>query len=364
MKEKLLLFFGLLLASGMLFASEPQENEAQDGGFNVTPFVMNHIKDNHNWHILEYTDKSGGTHAVSIPLPVILIHEAKLVCFMSSKFHHGHEVASKNGNHYFLYEGKIYVTDEHGTINEEYDEEKEKTVILNEKPLDFSITKNVTGMLIAALIMLLVFVSVARAYKKRPGRPAGLQGFMEPLILFVRDDIAKPNIGEKYEKYLPYILTVFFFILINSLLGLVPFFPGGANVTGNISVTLTLALFTMIATNISGSKAYWKHIFNAPGVPWWLKFPIPIMPVVEFIGILSKPFALMIRLFANITAGHIVVLSMISVIFIFKAIGMSAISVPFVLFIDVLEILVAFIQAYIFALLSSLFIGLAVESNH
>ncbi|MDA3911321.1 MAG: F0F1 ATP synthase subunit A [Bacteroidales bacterium] len=364
MKGKILVFFGLLLASGMLFASEPHENEAQDEDFNVTDFVMNHIKDSHNWHILEYTDKTGKAHAVSIPLPVILIHEGKPVCFMSSKFHHGHAVVTKNGNHYFLHEGTIYVTDENGTIEESYDEEKEATVIVNEKPMDFSITKNVAGMFVTALIMLLVFISVARAYKKRPGRPAGLQGFMEPLILFVRDDIAKPNIGEKYERYLPYILTVFFFILINNLLGLVPFFPGGANITGNISVTLTLALFTMIATNISGSKAYWKHIFNAPGVPWWLKFPIPIMPVVEFIGILSKPFALMIRLFANITAGHIIVMSLVAVIFIFKAIGMSAISVPFVLFIDVLEILVAFIQAYIFTLLSCLFIGLAVQSDH
>ncbi len=361
--EKLLVLLSLFLFSGLLFASEPHHEEAQEE-FNVTPFVLNHIKDSHGWHILDYTDKSGELHAVSVPLPIILIHDGQFVCFMSSKFHHGHAVATKKGNNYFLYEGKIYLTDEHGTIETEFDEEKGKTVIVNEKPLDFSITKNVAGMFLTAIIMILIFISVARAYKKRPGRPGGLQGFMEPLILFVRDDIAKPNIGEKYERYLPYILTVFFFILINNFLGLVPFFPGGANVTGNISVTLTLAVFTMILTNISGSKAYWKHIFNAPGVPWWLKFPIPIMPVVEFIGILSKPFALMIRLFANITAGHIIVISLVSVIFIFETIGMSAISVPFVLFIDVLEILVAFIQAYIFTLLSSLFIGLAVQSDH
>jgi F-type H+-transporting ATPase subunit a len=364
LKEKILVFLGLLLASGMLFASDSNENGASEEAFNVTPFVMNHIKDSHDWHILDYTDKHGEKHAVSIPLPIILIHEGKPVFFMSSKFHHGHDVVTKNGNHYFLYEGSIYVTDENGTIEEAYDEEKGKTLILNDKPLDFSMTKNVAGMIVSAIIMLLVFISIAKSYKKRPGKPAGLQGFLEPIILFVRDDIAKPNIGEKYERYLPYILTVFFFILINNLLGLVPFFPGGANVTGNISVTLTLAVFTMIVTNISGSKAYWKHIFNAPGVPWWLKVPIPIMPIVEFIGILSKPFALMIRLFANITAGHIIVMSLVSVIFIFKAIGMSAISVPFVLFIDVLEILVAFIQAYIFTLLSCLFIGLAVQSDH
>lgn len=205
---------------------------------------------------------------------------------------------------------------------------------------------------------------MARSYKKRPGRPAKLQGFMEPLVLFVRDDIAKPNIGEKHEKYLPYILTVFFFVLINNLLGIIPFFPGGANVTGNIAVTMVLALFTMIITNVSGNKNYWKHIVNTPGVPWWLKFPIPIMPVVEFIGVLSKPFALMIRLFANITAGHIIAISLISLIFIFKTALMGFVSVPFVVFMDVLELLVAFIQAYVFALLSSLFIGMAVQTEH
>jgi F-type H+-transporting ATPase subunit a len=362
--QKILLILGVIFYSVSVMASEPDGHEAHQEDFNVTPFVMNHIKDSHSWHILDYKDEHGHEHAVGIPLPIILIHDGKLVTFMSSGFHHGHSVVHEGDFYYFLYKGKIYLTDEHGTINKEFDESKQTEIITNHKPLDFSITKNVVGMFVTAIILLLIFISVARAYKKRPGRPAGLQGFMEPLILFVRDDIAKPNIGPKYEKYLPYILTVFFFILINNLLGLIPFFPGGANVTGNISVTLTLALFTMVITNISGSKSYWKHIFNAPGVPWWLKIPIPIMPVVEFIGILSKPFALMIRLFANITAGHIIVLSLISVIFIFKSLAMSAISVPFVLFIDILELLVAAIQAYIFALLSSLFIGLAIESDH
>ncbi len=369
LKNKILIVLGFLFASQLLFAAQEQNHETHDVSheekpFEVNPYLMGHIKDDHSWHILDYKDKSGHEHPVSIPLPVILIHDGKLVSFMSSEFHHGHAVVHKNNAHYFLYEGKIYLTDEHGTINRAMDEEKQKEVITNVKPLDFSITKNVAGMFVSGIILLLIFGSVARAYKKRPGRPSGLQGFMEPLILFVRDDIAKPNIGEKYERYLPYILTIFFFILVNNLLGLVPFFPGGANVTGNIAVTVTLAALTMIITNVSGSKSYWKHIFNTPGVPWWLKFPIPVMPIVEMIGIISKPFALTIRLFANITAGHIIVLSLISIIFTFKAIGMSGIAIPFVLFIDILELLVAFIQAYIFALLSSLFIGLALVNDH
>lgn len=364
LKNKILLVLGLLLCSQFIYAENAHNVEAhEEKEFEVKPYLMDHIKDSHSWHILDYKDEAGHEHPVSLPLPVILIHDGNFVTFMSSEFHHGHAVVQKNGFNYFLHENKIYLTDEHGHINIE-ENEKGAEVITNQKPLDFSITKNVAGMMLASLIMLIIFISVARSYKKRPGRPAGLQGFMEPIILYVRDEIVKPNVGEKYEKFLPYLLTVFFFILVNNLLGLVPFFPGGANVTGNIAVTLTLAVFTMILTNINGSKTYWKHIFNTPGVPWWLKVPIPLMPIVELIGVISKPFALTIRLFANITAGHIIVLSLISVIFTFKAIGMSGLSVPFVLFIDVLELLVAFIQAYIFTLLSSLFIGLALQNDH
>jgi F-type H+-transporting ATPase subunit a len=211
---------------------------------------------------------------------------------------------------------------------------------------------------------LLIFIPLANKYKKRGNRaPKGFQGFIEPVIQFVIDDIAKPNIGEKrYLRYTPYLLTVFFFIFINNLMGLIPFFPFGANLTGNIAVTMVLAVFTLLIVNFSGNKAYWKHIFAAPGVPVWL---MPIMIPVELIGILSKPFALMVRLFANITAGHIIVLSLVSLIFIFKTVMMSPISIAFVLFMDVLELLVAALQAYIFTLLTALFVGMAVaEAEH
>lgn len=219
-------------------------------------------------------------------------------------------------------------------------------------------------MLAAAIIGLIIFISLAQSYKKRGiSHPRGLQGFLEPVILFVRDDIAIPNIGhEKYEKYMPYLLSAFFFILINNLMGLVPFPPPfGANVTGNIAVTMVLAVFTFLITNLSGSKSYWRHIFATPGVPFWL---LPIMIPVEIIGMFSKPFALMVRLFANISAGHIIVLSLIALIFIFNSVWVAPVSAVFVIFMDCLETLVAFLQAYVFTLLSALFISLAVKEEH
>ena len=231
-------------------------------------------------------------------------------------------------------------------------------------PLDFSITKAVVGLFSAATIGLLLFLSLARSYKKTGiSHPKGIQSFLEPIILFVRDDIAISNIGKhKYEKYMPYLLTVFFFILINNLMGLVPFPPPfGANVTGNIAVTFVLAVFTFIITQFSGNKNYWRHTFATPGVPFWL---LPVMIPVEIIGIFSKPFALMIRLFANITAGHIIVLSLVCLIFIFKSLGVAPVSILFVIFMDCLELLVAFLQAYVFTLLSALFISLAVQDHH
>src|SRR5690606_4693843 len=211
---------------------------------------------------------------------------------------------------------------------------------------------------IAITLLLIVFLSVAGAYKKRVGKaPKGLQSWLEPIILFVRDDIARPNIGYKYERFMPLLLTIFFFIWFNNLLGLIPIFPGSANVTGNIAVTLVLAGIVLIVVNINGNKYYWKHIFK-PDVPFWL---LPIMWAVEIIGIFSKPFALMVRLFANITAGHIIILSLISLIFIFKSVAIAPVSVAFVLFMSVLELLVAFLQAFIFTMLAALFIGTAVE---
>ena len=213
--------------------------------------------------------------------------------------------------------------------------------------------------------MIIIFGSVAHSYKTRVGKaPKGLQSALEPIILFVRDDIAIPQLGHKYTKYMPYLLTVFFFVWINNLLGLIPIFPGGSNLTGNIAVTMMLALCTFFITTFSGNKSYWGHIFNTPGVPWWLKFPIPLMPLVEFIGIFTKPIALMIRLFANITAGHILVLSLVSLIIILKSSLVGLIAIPFSVFISLIELLVGFLQAFIFTILSALFIGMAVEEHH
>jgi F-type H+-transporting ATPase subunit a len=229
-------------------------------------------------------------------------------------------------------------------------------------PLDLSITKNVFTLLWVCVLIFIIFRACAKAYQRNPGKaPRGLQAFMEPIILFVRDDIVLPNIGEKhYRRFLPYLLSVFFFIWFLNTIGLIPFFPGGANVTGNIAVTFILAFFTLIIVNVSANKDYWKHIFAMPGLPFWL---LPIMVIVELIGIISKPFALMIRLFANITAGHIIVLSLVSLIFIAQSVFVSPVSVVFVVFMDVLELFVAALQAYIFTMLTALFIGLAVKEH-
>ncbi|MFF5384018.1 F0F1 ATP synthase subunit A [Pedobacter suwonensis] len=310
--------------------------------FEPTKVIMEHIADSHVWHLWGHT---------SLPLPVILYTPNGLEFFSSGNFHHGEHDYNGKYNNYRLEEDHVKVVGADGKI----DEEASKSV------LDFSITKNVAAMFVAILVILIVFISVAGAYKKRAGKaPRGLQSFIEPVVLFVRDDIAKPNIGHKYAKFMPYLLTTFFFILFNNLFGLIPIFPGGANVTGNIALTFVMALGTLIIVNINGNKYYWKHIFR-PDVPFWL---YPIMIPVELIGIISKPFALMVRLFANITAGHIIVLSLISLIFIFETLAIAPVSVAFVLFMDVLELLVAFLQAFIFTLLTALFIGMAVEEHH
>jgi len=337
--------YGNLCASGEKHSSESHDKPEK---FNPSTFILHHIADSYEWVI--YANEETNTH-VSIPLPVIVYSEEKgFHAFLSSKLSHEHDHLGFSIPHHGQYSGKLVEKLANGN-----------TV---RPTLDVSITKNIASMMISVAFMLWLFLSMAKAYRKRGiAAPKGLQGFMEPIVIFVRDNIAKPNIS-KYEKFLPYLLTVFFFIWINNLLGLIPFFPGGSNVTGNIAVTFVLAFITMVITNVAGNKNYWKHIFNTPGVPWWLKFPIPIMPLVEIVGILSKPFALMVRLFANITAGHIIILSLVSIIFIFKNAGMAAVSVPFALFMNVLELLVAVLQAYVFTLLSALFIGLATEEHH
>ncbi|HNW88546.1 MAG TPA: F0F1 ATP synthase subunit A [Bacteroidales bacterium] len=342
-----LCFLSFFLSQKAFCETEEKQSVEKEEGFNPGTTIMEHIADAHEWHIAKVGEKH-----ISIPLPVILYDEGKIVTFMSSRFHHGEA------------EYLGYKLDEKGKIIKVDESAK--------PPLDFSITKNVLSLFIGIFIICLIFISIARRYQKhRNEAPRGLQSWVEPLILFVRDDIARPSIGEKrYERYMPFLLTVFFFIFINNLLGLIPFFPGGANLTGNIAVTMVLAIFTFIITTVSANKHYWKEIYNAPGVPWWLKFGLPIMPIVEIIGVVVKPFVLMVRLFANITAGHIIALGFISLIFIFGQIstgagyGISILSILFYVFMGLLELLVAFIQAYVFTLLSALYFGMAMAEHH
>jgi F-type H+-transporting ATPase subunit a len=331
------------------FSQEEKNLAADKSEFDASDFILDHIADAHEWHI--YTKKD--STSVAIPLPVILYtSESGLTVFSSKKLLHGNVYKGFKLEEEGDLKGKIV------RVNSE-NEVDEKNL-----PLDLSVTKTVVGMLAAALIGLILFISMARSYKKTGvSAPRGIQSFLEPVILFVRDDIAVPNIGKhKSEKYMPYLLTVFFFILINNLMGLIPFPPPfGANVTGNIAVTFVLASFTFLITQFSGNKNHWRHVFATPGVPFWL---LPIMIPVEIIGLFSKPFALMIRLFANMVAGHIIILSLICLIFIFGTLAIAPVSILFVIFMDCLELLVAFLQAYVFTLLSALFISLAVQEQH
>ncbi|RLZ09222.1 F0F1 ATP synthase subunit A [Faecalibacter macacae] len=331
-------------------AEEMAQVKAGEKTFNPVPTIMHHIGDAHEWHLW-----GEGDNSVSIPLPIILWDDNGLNVFMSSKFHHGEDIVESNGNHYVLFHEKVYKTDANGAIS--FDEAGH---LANEKPLDFSITKNVASMLLSFVILILVFSAVASNYKKGNLVPKGIAGFIEPIIIFIRDEVAVPNIGEKkYAKYMPYLLTLFFFIWINNLLGLL---PGAANVTGNIAVTFVLALIALIVINVSGNKEYWGHMLWMPGVPVPVKI---LLAPIELIGIITKPFALMIRLFANITAGHIIILSLISLIFIFQTEFMAGGSLPLALFIYCLELLVAVLQAFVFTMLVALFIGTATaEHDH
>jgi F-type H+-transporting ATPase subunit a len=344
-------FFSFLLLAGTTisaFGQDVKEKTEAEGKFDASTFILEHIADSHEWHIL--TKKNGEN--VTIYLPVILYSKEKgLDIFSSKRLAKGNEYKGYKLEEEGDLQGKIVTVNKEGTLDEK------------NLPLDFSMTKAVVGMLSAAIIGLLIFISLSRSYKKSGiSHPRGIQSFLEPVILFVRDDIAIPNLGHKYEKYMPYLLTAFFFILINNLMGLIPFPPPfGANVTGNIAVTFVMATCTFLITQFSGNKTYWKHIFAAPGVPFWL---LPIMIPVEIIGLFSKPFALMIRLFANITAGHIIVLSLICLIFIFDSLAVAPVSILFVIFMDCLELLVAFLQAYIFTLLSALVISMAIPEEH
>lgn len=324
-----ILLTGLISFSPFSFV---QASDDTDEAFNPGEMIMHHVTDSYEWHFFDI----GESH-VTLPLPVVVYsNENGLKVFSSSHFHHGE--SSYAG--YKLDHGHLVSEDGH----EFY---------------DFSITKNVAALLMGSLIIVFIFLSVAKGYRKNNGKaPKGIQSLFEPIILYVRDEIVKPNIGPKYERYLPYLLTLFFFIWIGNILGLL---PGAANLTGNIAVTMVLAVFTLIATLFSANKNYWSHIFNPPGVPLALK---PIIIPVEIIGIFSKPFSLMLRLFVAITAGHIVILSLIALAFIFHSVVVGFASTLVVTFINLIEILVATIQAYVFTLFSSMYIGMAVEEHH
>lgn len=340
--------------------------ESKEGGeveeFDANEMIMHHVKDAYGMHILTLNEGKEDERHISIPLPVLLWTDNGLTTFMSSEFHHdysGHVIVEKNGGRFVNVHEKIYQLND-GQIAVAYDAEHHPT---NAKmPLDFSITRNVFMMWISVTVLLLIFLTSARQYKKGENNvPKGVASFVEPLVVFIRDEIGKPMIGEhKYKKYMPYLLTVFFFIWINNIFGLIPFF-NGANLSGNIAFTLTLAFVTFIITTFSGNKNYWKHIFWMPGVPVPMK--IFLMPI-EIIGMFTKPISLMIRLFANITAGHIIILALYSLIFIFKTEFMGLVSVPFALFIGIIEIIVTAIQAYIFTVLSALYFGMATEEAH
>lgn len=325
--------------------------------FNASELINAHIGDSHDFHIADWDG-----HPISFSLPIILWTKNGLEIFSSEKFHHdnsGEHVVDANGQKLVRYKEIIFYADKFEEMTAE--QRDNGAFAFDARPLDFSITKNVFSMLMSAIILFFLFFAVARSYKKNPNAPKGLAGFLEPLVTFVRDEIAVPNIGtKKAGKYMPYLLTIFFFIWVNNLIGLIPFFPFSSNLTGNIYFTFVMAFITFIVTTLSGNKSYWGHIFNTPGVPVWLA---PIMIPVEIIGMLTKPFALMIRLFANITAGHIIILSLVSLIFIFKSIAVGPVAGAFVLFMSVLEMLVAALQAYVFTLLSALFIGQAVEEH-
>jgi len=365
----LVLIFSLLFSVLFTYGQHGDGEKGQEKkkSFDANEVIFGHVLDGHEFHFFSYKDGDGKEHAAVIPLPVILYSPQRgFSTFMSSEFHHGEE----NHNGYSLLtdekirEGKLdpkkYGAGQIMAVNENGE------IASNVKVYDFSLTRNVVQMILALALLVWIMVSIGNKYKRGEGvstAPKGTQSLMEPVINFVKDEVAKPNLGHRYQKYLPYLLTVFFFILINNLIGLI---PGTANVTGNIAFTMVLAAISFIVILVSSNKHYWGHIFNPP-VPGGVK---PILVLVEFLGVFTKPFALMIRLFANMIAGHIIIICLVSLIFIFGAMstaigwGFSPLSVAFVIFIYFIEILVAFLQAYIFTNLTAVFVGQAFEGSH
>ena len=343
-----------LLASFTSFASDSEKNEEpQSKKEEIKEYIRHHLKDTYDFGLYSIKQEDGTKKHIGFPLPVILWDNG-LKVFSSSKFHHEETVAEVDGNFYKVHHSKIYKVDGvDGKIIE--DESGHAT---NEKPLDFSITKNVVMIFVVFLIMFFMFKRMASSYNKNGGMPKGMGRLLEPIVLYIRDDIARPNIGEKhYKRYMSFLLTVFFFIWIVNLFGLTPI---GVNITNNIAVTFLLALLTFLITTFTAKKDYWKHIFWMPGVPTPMKI---ILAPIELLGTIIKPFSLMIRLYANITAGHIVLMSLIGLMFIFKSWIGSPLSFMLAFVLSLLELLVAALQAYIFTMLSALYFGSAVEEH-
>lgn len=351
--RSLVLVVFLTSSFGVVFAQNPEEESTK---FDPKELINSHVWDSHDFHIADWNG-----NPITLGLPIILWTENGLTIFSSERFEHdnsGTVVVEENGDRFVRYKEHIFYADRFDAAKFEEASTMGRPFMYEDRPLDFSITKTVFSMILAAILLFIIFGFAARHYKKNEKAPKGLAGFLEPLILFVRDDIAIPNIGEKkHAKYMPILLSIFFFIWLNNLLGLIPFFPFGGNVTGNLAFTMIMALFVFVITVFSGNKHYWGHILT-PDVP---KALYPLMIPIEIIGMFTKPFALMVRLFANITAGHIIVLSLVGLIFIFGTAFISPVSIVFVLFMSVLELLVAALQAYVFTLLAALFIGQAVE---
>ncbi len=332
-------------------ASHDAHAEPTDLKSKIEAYKMHHVLDSHDFNL--FSDEAAGTH-FGFPLPIILWDNGVQV-FSSSKFEHGHAVAESNGNYYRLgHDEKIYKVD--GPTGELMGDEHHPT---NVKPLDFSITKSVLTLMAVALLMFWLFTSLAKSFSKNGGISSGAGRIFEPLVLYIRDEIAIPNIGEKhYKKYMSYLLTVFFFVWFLNMFGLTPL---GINVTGNIAITAGLAIITAIITNFTANKNYWGHIFWMPGVPTPMKI---ILAPIELLGVIIKPFSLMIRLYANIFAGHVVLMSLIALIFLFKSWIGGTLSFLLSFALSTIEILVALLQAYIFTMLSALYFGSANEEHH
>ncbi|NOT51951.1 MAG: F0F1 ATP synthase subunit A [Chitinophagaceae bacterium] len=366
--------FSLLIFTPAHAGHGDADTAAKKEGFNATEVIFGHILDAHEFHFFDIIKKDGTKKPVTIPLPVILYSPQRgFTSFMSSRFHHGEH---DHAGYRILTEANIAKMVAAGEADAKKDGLHPGKIIpvttdgkwdRSVKVYDVSLTRNVVQMILALSILVWIMLVIAKRYRRGEGvntAPKGVQNLIEPVITFVRDEVAKPNLGNKYEKYLPYILTVFFFILINNIFGLI---PGTANVTGNIAFTVVLGLISFVVILFSSNKHYWGHIINPPGVPGWVKV---ILVPVEILSVFIKPFALIIRLFANMVAGHIIIICLISLIFIFAGLnvyagwGTSVFSIAFTIFIYFIEILVAFIQAFIFSMLTAVFVGQAFETGH